>query len=121
MPCYDFSNPNDDSDIRSVFQGINDIHELIVDGIKWDRIFSVPQIAAQGLKVDCRSEKQFMDRTAKGGTMGELWDRAGELSQMRVEKYGGDEFKEASEAKKKKSDAAKKAANKANRRKLKGQ
>lgn len=45
---------------------------------------------AKGMKIDPFSEKQFLERTAdKGGTLGSLFDRSKELSQMRAEKTGG--------------------------------
>jgi len=44
---------------------------------------------AKGQKIDPFSEKQFLERTSKGsGTLGELFDRSAELSQMRAEKTG---------------------------------
>jgi len=41
-------------------------------------------------KIDPFSEQQFRERTSgKGDTLGALWDRSKELSQMRAEKNGG--------------------------------
>lgn len=49
-----------------------------------------------GDKVDPFSQKQFRERTGqRGDTLGALWDRSAELSQMRAEKTGnGDPVKE---------------------------
>lgn len=44
----------------------------------------------KGLKIDPFSEQQFRERTAaKGDTVGALWDRSKELSEMRAAKNGG--------------------------------
>jgi hypothetical protein len=41
-------------------------------------------------KIDPYSQKQYLDKTRKRGTIGDLWDRAGELSQIRADKDGED-------------------------------
>lgn len=45
-----------------------------------------------GDKIDPFSQKQFRERTdKKGDTLGALWDRSKEWSQMRAEKSGGED------------------------------
>lgn len=47
---------------------------------------------AKGMKIDPFSEKQFLERTGdKGGSLGELFDRSRELSEMRAAKLGGED------------------------------
>jgi hypothetical protein len=103
MPEYQFSNPQDPGDIISLFLSVNDVHEYILAGVKWDRVWTVPQISMD-VKSDPFNPKQFLDKTSKGGTLGDIWDRASDLSEARAERMGGvDLLKE--EADKKYSDA----------------
>lgn len=87
---YLFSNPDNPSETVEVAQGINEKHEYISNGKRWQRIFTPPQLVTQGLKTDPYSSKQFIERTANGGTMGDLWDRSTELAEMREQKDGVD-------------------------------
>ena len=94
MPTYIFENPKTKKTIE-VFQRINEPHEYAdEDGIKWNRVFTVPN-AAVDTEVDPFSSEDFVKKTSQGcGTMGELWDRSKELSEMRKEKLGHDPVKE---------------------------
>lgn len=57
---------------------------------QWRRYWGVPPSAAVDTVIDPHSEKDFVKVTAKHkGTMGELWDRSAELSQIRASKEGG--------------------------------
>jgi hypothetical protein len=103
MPEYQFSNPQDPRDIISLFLSVNDVHEYILAGVKWDRVWTVPQISMD-VKSDPFNPKQFLDKTSKGGTLGDIWDRASDLSEARAEKMGGVDLLKA-EADKKYSDA----------------
>jgi hypothetical protein len=103
MPEYQFSNPQDPGDIISLFLSVNDVHEYILAGVKWDRVWTVPQISMD-VKSDPFNPKQFLDKTSKGGTLGDIWDRASDLSEARAERMGGVDLLKA-EADKKYSDA----------------
>ena len=102
-PQYDYSNPDDPSEIMSLWQSAHDLHEYILAGVKWDRVWTVPQISMD-VKVDAFNPKQFVDKTSKGGTIGDLWDRAADLSSERADKMGGVDPLKA-ESDKKYSDA----------------
>jgi hypothetical protein len=102
-PQYDYSNPDDPSEILSLWQSVHDEHSYTIAGVKWDRVWTVPQISMD-VKSDPFNPKQFLDKTSKGGTLGDIWDRASDLSEARAEKMGGVDLLKA-EADKKYSDA----------------
>ena len=89
MPLYTFEHPTTGAQEDFVF-GIND-DKIVVDeeGVKWKRVFSAPNISIDA-DVDPFSRKQFLEKTAKKGTYGELMDRSRELSQKRKDKLGYD-------------------------------
>lgn len=94
MPIYIYQNPKNKK-IIEIIQSIHDNHEYIdKDGLKWNRIFTAPQLNTDGtLKGDC-SESQFSEYTKKQkGTIGDLWDRSKELSEKREKIYGKDPVK----------------------------
>jgi hypothetical protein len=93
MPLYIYHHPDDENKVVEIYQGMNDSHEYIVDGIKWKRIFTKPN-AAIDTKVDPYSAKDFVKATNKKGTVGELMDRSKELSEKRKDKEGIDPVKE---------------------------
>ena len=103
MPEYQFANPLDPQDIISVFLSVHDVHEYILAGVKWDRVWTAPQISMD-VKVDKWSEKQFLTKTEKGGSLGDIWDRAADLSADRASEMGGVDPLKA-ESDKKYSDA----------------
>lgn len=67
---------------------MNEPHVYSEDGEEWERVFTVPQ-ASVDTKVDPFSKTKFLEKTNKGATIGEMWDRSAELSQQRAEKSGG--------------------------------
>ena len=88
MPEYQYAHP-DTGEIITRFQSVNDIHEYVLAGVKWDRVWTVPQIAMD-TKIDPNNAKSFLDKTSKPGqSYGDLLDRAAEQSEMRKEKNGG--------------------------------
>lgn len=99
MPEYQFSSPTDPTEIVSLFLSVNDVHEYILAGVKWDRVWTVPQIGID-TKVDAFSEKQFLDKTNKQDTLGSIWERAKDLSAERADKLGGIDPLKAAEDKK---------------------
>lgn len=69
-------------------QGMNDDHIFVKDGIQWNRVFYVPN-AFVTEPVNAFSETYFLNKTKNSGTLGDLYDRAAELSDIRAEKSGG--------------------------------
>jgi hypothetical protein len=76
-------------EVIEVSQGMNDVHEFFGDdGVKWNRVFTLPQVSMD-TKLDAFSAKDFIKKTDKTGTIGDLADRAQELSEIRKSKNGG--------------------------------
>ena len=99
MPQYDYSNPDDPSDIISLWQSVHEEHSYTIGGVKWDRVWTVPQIGID-TKIDGFDEKKFLDKTSKGGKMGDIWNLSEEMSGKRADKAGGiDPIKAASDKK----------------------
>lgn len=96
MPLYSFKN-EETGEIVEILQGMNDEHVFERDGIRWNRVWHNPQISFD-TKIDPNSHRQFMDKTSKKGTYGDLMDRAAELSERRAVQNGGiDPLKQKSE------------------------
>lgn len=94
MPLYIYQNPKT-KEIKEIHQSVNDVHEYIdKDNVKWNRIFTIPQVNTQGtLDINC-DHKKFAEFTKnKKGTIGDLWDRSRELSEKRKKVYGEDPVK----------------------------
>lgn len=88
MPIYLFKNPKTGK-IVSVFQQMNEEHVHSEDGIKYERVFTVPN-AQIDADIDVDSSEKFIEKTGKmKGTLGEIWDYSQELSNKRSEKNGG--------------------------------
>lgn len=90
MPSYLFEHP-DTKQILEVVQKMDDDHIFIdKDGVKWNRIFTIPQSSIDS-EIDPFNEKSFKDKTAnKKETFGSLSDRSKELSEKRAQKEGVD-------------------------------
>ena len=58
------------------------------DGVVWSREFHSPQLNTQG-SIDPWSNADFVNKTNKGGTVGDLLDRSSDLSKQRAEQNGG--------------------------------
>lgn len=84
---YLYKNPNT-GEVIEVTQGMNDVHEYSENGVQFERVFTAPQLVSD-TKVDPFSQKQFLEKTDKKGNVGDLWDRAADLSAARAEKNGG--------------------------------
>lgn len=88
MPIYLFKNPKTGK-IVSVFQQMNEEHVHSEDGIKYERVFTVPNAQIDS-DIDIDSSEKFIEKTGKmKGTLGEIWDYSQELSNKRAEKNGG--------------------------------
>lgn len=86
MPLYSYINDST-GEIVELLQTMGEPHQYVLAGVAWRRLFDVPQLAMD-TKVNPFSEKQFLDKTAKAGSLGDLWDRASEMREMREEKSG---------------------------------
>lgn len=93
MPEYQFSNPKKPSEVVTIFQSMNETHEYIKNGVKWDRVWSVPQMAVNTV-YDPYSSADFIKKTSNGGTVGDLFDLSAEMSAKRKEKDGVDFIEE---------------------------
>ena len=88
MPLYLFKNPNTGKTV-SIFQSMNEEHGYSEDGIKYERVFTVPN-AQIDTEFDVDSSSKFVEKTGRmKGTLGEIWDYSEELSKKRASKYGG--------------------------------
>jgi hypothetical protein len=88
MPIYLFKNPNTGKTV-SIFQSMNEVHDYSEDGIKYERVFTVPN-AQIDTQFDIDSSSKFVEKTGKmKGTLGEIWDYSEELSKKRASKHDG--------------------------------
>jgi hypothetical protein len=95
MPFYLFQNPKT-QEVIEVMQSMKADHVYVDnDGLKWERVFTVPNAAIDSSGVDPYSEKDFLKATDKRGiTCGEMFDLSAEMSQKRESKDGKDKVKE---------------------------
>lgn len=114
MPIYLFKNPKTGK-VVSVFQQMNENHTYSEDGIKYERVFTVPN-AQIDADIDLNSSEKFVEKTGKmKGTLGEIWDYSQELSNKRAAKNGGiDPIREKAEEKYSKKRRGMKYKNKIN-------
>jgi len=90
MPYYDFSHP-ETGEVTEVFQSMLDKHEYIDEnGVKWNRVFTVPNAGVDTINLDPFSSKDFLKKTSKEGSVGDLMDRSKEMSEKRKQKEGFD-------------------------------
>ena len=73
-------------EIKEIAQGINEPHEYIEDGIKWHRVFTA---SAPIIATNPNSIQDFVEKTNKKSKIGEIWDRAKDLSAKRAKQNGG--------------------------------
>jgi len=94
MPEYTYKHP-DREEYEDVYQSMSEEHVFSKDGVEWERVYTNPQINANGGKIDPFSNKEFVDKTGRmKGTMGDLFDLSAEMSHERAEKEGKDPVKE---------------------------
>jgi len=87
MPIYIYENPST-GEVREVLQSMNEEHCYSEDGQEWVRVWTLPQMSID-TKLDPFSSKDFVKKTDKSGTYGDLLDRSAELSEIRANKNGG--------------------------------
>jgi hypothetical protein len=97
---YIYENPDSNERVE-VIQGMNDEHRYERDGVQWSRVWTIPNTSID-TKIDPFSSRDFLNKTNKKGTIGDLQDRAQELSHMRKDKLGKDPILEKEVAKYKK-------------------
>jgi hypothetical protein len=91
MPLYLYQSPKTGK-IKEIIQSVHDTHEYFEDGVKWNRIFTAPEVNTFDKLGAESTSKQFAELTGKQkGTMGDLWDRSQELSDKRKKLYGGED------------------------------
>ena len=94
MPIYLYQNPKT-KEVKEIVQSVHDTHEYSENGVKWNRIFTAPEVNTQEKLNANSSEKDFARVTGnQRGTVGDLWDRSAELSEKRKKVYGKDPVKE---------------------------
>ena len=89
MPEYLYQHPETE-EVKGIIQSIHDKHEYIDEkGLKWNRVFTVPQMGID-TKMDAGTDpKSFAEKTSnKKGTLGDLFDQSKELSEARKKMYG---------------------------------
>ena len=86
MPIYVFKNPKN-GEIKEIVQRMSELHEYEEFGVKWDRVFTVPQ-ANVTVAFDAFSQKSFLEKTKNAKTYGEAWKVSEEFSQARADKTG---------------------------------
>ena len=86
MPEYIYENPETKEQI-SVLQSVHEAHEHEVDGVAYDRVYTIPH-ASIDTKIDAGSESDFVEKT-KAKTYGELWDHSAEMSAKREQQNQG--------------------------------
>lgn len=93
MALYQYCNPLTGK-IIEIEQGMNDPHEYSECGIKFNRIFTVPNASVDTI-INPFSEKDYINKTAnKKGTYGEALQHSAELSEKRLAIAGVDHVKE---------------------------
>lgn len=93
MPIYLYQNPKT-KEIKEIVQSVHDAHEYSENKLKWNRIFTTPEINTQDKLTEKSSENDFARVTKnQKGNVGDLWDRSAELSDKRKKIYGEDPVK----------------------------
>lgn len=93
MGIYIFENIKT-GETKEVFQNMLDEHTYSENGVKWNRVFFVPQ-ASIDARWDIDSPQDFSNKVAsKRGKIGDVWDRSKELSEKRASRDGVDPVKE---------------------------
>lgn len=92
MPIYSYKSPT--GKIVDIFQHMNELHEYEEDGVKFKRVFYVPNAQFDSVIKDPYSQTEFVEKSHKKMTMKDFWDKSGELSAKRAAKEGKDPVRE---------------------------
>lgn len=93
MPEYIYQHPKT-KEVKTIIQSMNEDHSYSEGGIKWNRVWSNPQLNTKG-SVDPFDEKKFVEKTGNmKGTIGDMFDYSAEMSERRASKAGKDPVKE---------------------------
>lgn len=94
---YIFEHP-ETGEFVEVFQAANDTHIYERDGIKWNRVWTVPHAGIDTM-LDPFNQEKFVDKTYQGKSkLGDYWDMSKELSEKRKAKLGYDPIKQKHDA-----------------------
>lgn len=92
MGLYIYENPKN-GEIKEIFQSMSEEHKYSENGIKWNRVWTVP-LANSDTMHDEDNLNQFVERTKnKRGDLGNVQDYAKELSLKREKIRGIDPVK----------------------------
>lgn len=87
MPIYLFSNPKT-KEVKSIYQEMNAEHSYFEGGVRFERVFTVPNATIDS-QIDPFSSQKFVEKTGSmKGTLGEIWDYSKELSDKRAKSTG---------------------------------
>ena len=89
MPVYSFQHPETE-EVIDVVQRMKDVHEYVDDdGVKWQRIFSVPNANAD-VNIDPFNAQAFNDKNRlSNASYGDLVKQSEEASLRRADKNSG--------------------------------
>lgn len=95
MPEYIYINPNNDNDIKIIYQSVHDKHEYKEGNIQYKRVFTIPNTSSS-TKLDPFDKAGFIRQLdgKHNETIGDTLDRSSELSAKRAEKLGKDPVRE---------------------------
>ena len=95
MPVYIYQHPQT-KEIIEIVQSLNEDHVYIdLNGVSWNRVFTVPQISTDVQNKSDSSSSDFLSTTKnKKYNIGDMWDKSMELSEKRKKIYGKDPVKE---------------------------
>ena len=93
MGLYIFQHPQT-KEIKEVFQHMKEDHIFEQDGVRWDRIFTIPQTSID-TQINPHSSRDFIEKTKKKNySIGDMWDESSRLSEKRAKVSGRDEVKQ---------------------------
>ncbi len=89
MPTYVYLNPETEETVQ-VIQTMKEEHKYIDDkGLEWKRVWNTVQ-ASENTQLDPFSEADYVNKIGSSkGSLGDCWERSGELSQKRADQNGG--------------------------------